>query len=300
VQRRIVRNKVLDFSRSTNTISVVGVGMKEYLDLVRLVFDHGTLKKSRTGVDTISYFGAHYKVDLSKGFPLLTTKEVNWNSLLHELLWYLSGEDHIRNLRQHTKIWDAWADEAGNLDTAYGRYWRRFPSPYKNASGEWRVREVDQIQFILDTLRKEPHSRRMVVTAWEPGNATTSKLPPCHFSFVFNVQDNKLNCHLTQRSGDIALGIPFNLACYAALTQMLAQEVGLAPGWFSHTIVDAHIYTGVPEYDHAPGLREQLNREPRPLPRLVIAKKPLNELKFDDFTLEDYRPHPKIKFKVAI
>ena len=300
MQRRIVRNKVLDFSRSTNTISVVGVGMKEYLDLVRLVFDHGTLKKSRTGVDTISYFGAHYKVDLSKGFPLLTTKEVNWNSLLHELLWYLSGEDHIRNLRQHTKIWDAWADEAGNLDTAYGRYWRRFPSPYKNASGEWRVREVDQIQFILDTLRKEPHSRRMVVTAWEPGNATTSKLPPCHFSFVFNVQDNKLNCHLTQRSGDIALGIPFNLACYAALTQMLAQEVGLAPGWFSHTIVDAHIYTGVPEYDHAPGLREQLNREPRPLPRLVIAKKPLNELKFDDFTLEDYRPHPKIKFKVAI
>ena len=300
MQRRIVRNKVLDFSRSTNTISVVGVGMKEYLDLVRLVLDHGTLKKSRTGIDTISYFGAHYKVDLSKGFPLLTTKEVNWNSLLHELLWYLSGEDHIRNLRQHTKIWDAWADEAGNLDTAYGRYWRRFPSPYKNASGEWRVREVDQIQFILDTLRKEPHSRRMVVTAWEPGNATTSKLPPCHFSFVFNVQDNKLNCHLTQRSGDIALGIPFNLACYAALTQMLAQEVGLAPGWFSHTIVDAHIYTGVPEYDHVPGLREQLNREPRLLPRLVIAKKPLNELKFDDFTLEDYHPHPKIKFKVAI
>jgi thymidylate synthase len=145
----------------------------------------------------------------------------------------------------------------------------------------------------------------MVVTAWEPGNATTSKLPPCHYSFVFNVQDNTLNCHLTQRSGDIALGIPFNLACYATLTQMIAQEVGLQVGWFSHMIVDAHIYTagpdsGLAECDHVPGLREQLKREPRPLPRLIIAKKPINELKFEDFKLEDYNPHSKIKFKVAV
>ena len=279
--------------------------MKEYLDLIRLVLEQGTLKHSRTGVDTISYFGAHYRVDLSKGFPLLTTKEVNWPAVLRELLWYLSGEDHIRNLRQHTKIWDAWADENGNLETAYGRYWRRFPHAYQDKKGQWQVREVDQIQYVLDTLRKEPTSRRMVVTAWEPGNATTSKLPPCHYSFVFNVQGDKLSCHLTQRSGDLALGIPFNLAAYAALTQMIAQEVGLQIGWFSHTIVDAHVYTAVPgsdmaEYDHVPGLREQLKRKPRPLPRLVIAKKPFDGLKFEDFKLEGYNPHPKIKFKVAV
>jgi thymidylate synthase len=279
--------------------------MKEYLDLVRLVLDRGKRKKSRTGVDTISYFGAHYTVDLSGRFPLLTTKEVNWTAVLRELLWYLSGEDHIRNLRQHTKIWDAWADADGNLDTAYGRYWRRFPSPYKDTAGQWQVREVDQIQFVIDTLRKEPYSRRMVVTAWEPGNAEPSKLPPCHYSFVFNVQSDKLCCHLTQRSGDIALGIPFNLACYATLTQIIAQEVGLDLGWFGHTIVDAHIYTankdsGLAEYDHVPGLLEQLKREPRPLPRLVIAPKPLNELRFEDFKVEGYNPHPRIKFKVAV
>jgi thymidylate synthase len=279
--------------------------MKEYLDLVRLVLDHGELKKSRTGIDTISWFGAHYTIDLSRGLPLLTTKEVNWTAVLRELLWYLSGEDHIRNLRQHTKIWDAWADADGNLETAYGRYWRRFPHPYQDTSGNWQVREVDQIQFVIDTLRKEPSSRRMVVTAWEPGNAETSKLPPCHYSFVFNVQGDRLNCHLTQRSGDIALGIPFNLACYATLTQMIAQEVGLAVGSFSHTIVDAHIYTatrdsGLAEYDHVPGLREQLKREPRALPRLVIAKKPFDQLQFEDFQLADYHPRPRIKFKVAV
>lgn len=279
--------------------------MKEYLDLAKLVLEHGTRKPSRTGIETISYFGAHYKVDLSRGFPLLTTKEVNWTSLLRELLWYLSGEDHIRNLRQHTKIWDAWADEAGNLDTAYGRYWRRFPSPYKDADGQWQVREVDQIKYVIDTLKAEPTSRRLVVTAWEPGNATTSKLPPCHYSFVFNVQNGKLNCHLTQRSGDIALGIPFNLAAYAALTQIIAEQVDLGLGWFSHTIVDAHIYTaspdsGMAEYDHVPGLREQLKREPRPLPTLRIARKPLDELKFEDFELLNYQPHPKLKFKVAV
>src|ERR1043166_5303718 len=274
--------------------------MKEYLDLVRLVLEQGTLKKSRTGIDTISYFGAHYKVDLAKGFPLLTTKEVNYAACLRELLWYLSGEDHIRNLRQHTKIWDAWADADGNLDTAYGRYWRRFPHAFKDERDQWQVLEVDQIQFVIDTLRNDPYTRRMVVTAWEPGNATASKLPPCHYSFVFNVQDNRLNCHLTQRSGDIALGILFILACYATLTQMIAQEVGMEVGFFSHTIVDAHIYTGIPEYDHIPGLREQLKREPRPLPRLIVAKKPMNELRFEDFKVEGYHPHPRLKFKVAV
>jgi len=279
--------------------------MKEYLDLVKLVLEQGTRKKSRTGVDTISYFGAFYRVDLAKGFPLLTTKAMYWKSMLHELLWFLTGEDHVRNLRKKTKIWDAWADENGDLDTAYGYYWRRFPSAIRDGHGNWQVREVDQIRYVVNTLKKDPSSRRLVVVAWEPGNAHASKLPPCHYTYAFNVQDGKLNCHLTQRSGDIALGIPFNLSSYAALTQMIAQEVGLALGFFAHTIIDAHIYTAkengdMPEYDHVPGLKEQLLREPRPLPTLEIAGKPLDELTFEDFSLNHYDPHGKINFKVAV
>ncbi len=293
--------------------------MKEYLDLVRLVLDHGTRKKSRTGVDTLSYFGAFYRVDLARGFPLLTTKKVNFNACLHELLWYLSGEDHIRNLRQVTKIWDAWADAEGNLETAYGRYWRRFPHPVQKSpapladTGERTapIEEIDQIKYVIDTIKKSPDSRRLVVTAWEPGNAQRSKLPPCHYTFAFNVsadetgRPRKLNCHLTQRSGDIALGIPFNLACYAALTQMIAQECRLDLGCFAHTIVDAHIYIadkGSPleSHDHRPGLLEQLARVPRPLPQLTIANKPFDQLTFDDFRLENYSPHPPIPFKVAV
>jgi thymidylate synthase len=279
--------------------------VKEYLDLVRHVLEHGVRKPSRTGVDTISCFALTYQVDLAAGFPLLTTKKMYWNSLLRELLWYLSGEDHIRNLRQHTRIWDAWADEQGNLDTAYGYYWRRFPSATRDAEGRWQVREVDQIANVLTALRTEPSSRRLVVSAWEPGNAWSSKLPPCHYTFAFQVLDGRLNCHLNQRSGDIALGIPFNLAAYAALTQMLAHDVGLAPGRFSHTIVDAHIYTAradgsMAEFDHVPGLLEQLEREPLPLPRLHIADKPFEELRFEDFELVGYECHDAIKFKVAV
>jgi thymidylate synthase len=279
--------------------------MKQYLDLVRHVLENGHRKENRTGVDTISCFGCHYKVDLADGYPLLTTKKMYFNSMLRELLWYLSGEDHIRNLREHTKIWDAWADEDGNLDTAYGYYWRRFPSAERQDDGDWRVREVDQIGYVIDTLKKNPNSRRMVVTAWEPGNAIGSKLPPCHYTFTFNVQQGRLCCHLNQRSGDIALGIPFNLACYSALTMMIAQEVGLEPGIFSHFIIDAHIYTAkadgsMAEYDHVPGLRAQLDREPQPLPRLHIAKKPFDELTFEDFTLEGYQPAPLLRFAVAV
>jgi thymidylate synthase len=279
--------------------------MKEYLDLVKLVIENGTRKPSRTGIDTISYFGAFYRVDLSKGFPLLTTKKMEWKSLLHEVLWYLSGENHIRNLRQHTKIWNAWADEEGNLDTAYGYYWRHFPSATKDESGNWNVEEVDQIQYVIDELKRQPYSRRLVVTAWEPGNATKSKLPPCHYSYAFNVNDGKLNCHLTQRSGDIALGIPFNLAAYSLLTQIIAQETGMELGYFAHTIIDAHIYTAdegslLERYDHIKGLKEQLQREPLPLPKLHIARKPINELTFEDFELTDYHSHEKIKFEVAV
>lgn len=279
--------------------------MKEYLDLVNLVINEGVRKQSRTGIDTISYFAAFYKVDLSKGFPLLTTKKIEWKSLLHEVLWYLSGDDHIRNLRKHTKIWDAWADEDGNLDTAYGYYWRKFPSAERSEDGEWSVREVDQIQYVINELKTKPYSRRLVVTAWEPGNAIKSKLPPCHYSFAFNVSNKKLNCHLTQRSGDIALGIPFNLAAYSMLTQIIAQEVGLELGFFAHTIIDAHIYvadkgSSMEKYDHLEGLKEQLKREPLPLPKLKIARKPINDLTFEDFELIDYQYHDKIKFEVAV
>jgi thymidylate synthase len=279
--------------------------MKEYLDLVRRVLDEGVRKPSRTGVETISYFSAHYRVDLAAGFPLLTTKEMYWKSMLRELLWYLSGEEHIRNLREYTKIWDAWADADGNLDSAYGYFWRRYPSARQNPDGTWTVRPVDQIRWVIETLRREPTSRRLVVSAWDPGNAQTSRLPPCHFAFVFNVQEGRLNCHLTQRSGDVALGIPFNLACYAALTQIIAAQADLTPGFFSHTIVDAHIYAAPKgsaheAYDHVEGLKIQLAREPRPLPRLVIAPKPIDDLRFEDFELVGYRPHGKILFKVAV
>lgn len=279
--------------------------MQVYLDLVRKVLEEGSFKPSRTGVDTISLFAAHYQVDLADGFPLLTTKKMNWPAVLRELLWYLSGENHIRNLRQHTRIWDAWADADGNLDSAYGYFWRRFPSARQNPDGCWDVREVDQIRHVIDSLKRDPNSRRLVVTAWEPGNALTSKLPPCHYTFAFHVGDGRLNCHLTQRSGDIAIGIPFNLAAYAALTMMIAQDCNLAPGRFAHTIVDAHVYTaraGSPmaKYDHVPGLREQLERTPGRLPRLEIARKPFDELTFDDFQLVGYECAEPIKFAVAI
>ncbi len=270
--------------------------MREYLDLVERVLTNGMHKKNRTGVDTLSCFAEHYKVDLSNGYPLLTTKKVNFKSMLHEVLWYLSGEDHIRNLRQHTKIWDAWADENGNLETAYGRYWRRFPSAQINPeTGAYEVVEIDQIGRIIEILKTDPGSRRMVVTAWEPGNALNSKLPPCHYTFAFNVQGRKLNCHLTQRSGDIALGIPFNLAAYALLTQILAQECGFEVGEFSHMIIDAHIYV-----NHIGGLKEQLRRTPKSLPHLEIARKPIEQLQFDDFTLVGYEADEPIKFEVAV
>jgi thymidylate synthase len=270
--------------------------MREYLDLVERVLTNGIHKKNRTGIDTVSCFAEHYSVDLSKGYPLLTTKKVNFKSMLYEVLWYLSGEDHIRNLRHHTKIWDAWADENGNLETAYGRYWRRFPSAQINpTTGAYEVLEIDQIGRVIDLLKTDPGSRRMVVTAWEPGNALDSKLPPCHYTFVFNVQGSQLNCHLTQRSGDIALGIPFNLAAYALLTQILAQETGFEPGLFSHTIVDAHIYV-----NHIEGLKEQLKRTPKPLPRLEIALRPIDQLQFEDFTLIGYECYEPIKFQVAV
>ena len=231
--------------------------MQQYLDLVADTLAGGGHKPNRTGVDTIAAFSQQYRIDLQEGFPLLTTKDLSgfrWNSLIHEFRWYLSGEEHIRNLREETGIWDAWADEQGRLDTAYGRFWRRFPVPEEGLDGEawpdddhrWRNDDgtFDQIQYVVDTLKESPNSRRLVVSAWHPANAAVSTLPPCHYTFVFNVQGDQLNCHLTQRSGDIALGVPFNIAAYALLTHAVAQETGFEVGEFGHTVVDAHVYCG--------------------------------------------------------
>ena len=250
--------------------------MKQYLDLVRRVLDRGTYKPNRTGVDTIASFSQHYEVDLSRGFPLLTTKRMDgfrWDSLIHELLWYLSGDEHIRDLREKTGIWDAWADGEGHLDTAYGRFWRRYPVPDEGLPGEAWPEDAhrwlnddgtfDQIRYVLDTLREHPHSRRMVVSAWHPANAAVSQLPPCHYTFVVNVQGDELNLHLTQRSGDVALGVPFNIAAYALLGTALAQRTGFELGRFGHTVVDAHVYCGRGDRgawyaDHLSALRDRL------------------------------------------
>jgi len=243
--------------------------MRKYLDAVEEILAQGVYKKNRTGVDTIANFGQHYEFDLADGFPLLTTKKMDtfrWDSMLHELVWYLSGEHHIRNLRENTKIWDAWADEDWNLPSAYGRFWRRFPVPEEDSrlpgevwTGEdcpWVGRDdvtgtlvFDQISYVVDTLRgenpnRDPNSRRLVVTAWHPANAAESTLPPCHYTYALNVQGGRLNCHLTQRSADTALGVPFNIAAYSLLTKLIAEITDLEPGVFSHTLVDAHIYCG--------------------------------------------------------
>ncbi len=296
---------------------------RAYLDLVARVLERGTLKRNRTGVDTLASFAEHYAVDLAEGYPLLTTKKVFFGSMLREVLWYLSGDDHIRDLRRHTGIWDAWADADGNLETAYGRFWRRFPVPEGGAAlggeawagpGHPNVRRehdgtltFDQLAYVRDELKRNPFSRRLVVSAWHPANAAVSKLPPCHYTFCFHVEPDadgrpdRLSCHLTQRSADLALGVPFNLACYALLTQALAEELGLRPGRFAHTLVDCHVYL-----NHVDGLREQLARPPAPAPRLHIARRPdgsakgLDELAFEDFGLEGYAPQPLIRFEVAV
>jgi thymidylate synthase len=251
--------------------------MRQYLDLVTDVLSNGQYKPNRTGVDTVSAFSRHYEVDLAEGFPLLTTKDLSgfrWNSLVHEFVWYLSGEEHVRTLREETGIWNAWADDEGRLDTAYGRFWRRFPVPEEGLPGEtwpddghrWMnegERTFDQIRYVVDQLRENPNSRRLVVNAWHPANAAVSTLPPCHYSFVFNAQGDRLNLHLTQRSGDIALGVPFNVAAYSLLLTAVAQRTGFEVGSFAHTVVDAHVYCGEGDRgawyaDHLPDLQSRL------------------------------------------
>jgi thymidylate synthase len=293
--------------------------VKQYLDLVRAVLEHGTRKPNRTGVDTLSTFNENYEVDLRAGFPLLTTKEISWKNIVVENLWFLSGETDIRLLKKHgCKFWDPWADEAGRVPSAYGNFWRHFPVH----DAEGRAAFNDQIRWVESELRARPTSRRLVVTAWAPENAQTSRLPPCHLLFMFNVQsdahgDPYLCLHLTQRSADVALGVPYNIAGYAFLLELFARFSGIRAGLFGHTLVDAHVYTSKPdasmaEYDHVPGLRVQLTREPRPLPRLAIdpAIRSLDDIRqlleadtetvMRHFVLTGYDPHPPISFKVAV
>ncbi|MGH9322891.1 MAG: thymidylate synthase [Vicinamibacteria bacterium] len=292
--------------------------MKAYLDVVREVLERGARKENRTGVDTISSFNINYEIDLAHGFPLLTTKAISWKNIVVENLWFLSGVPDIGLLRRHgCRFWDPWADEEGRVPSAYGNFWRRFPV-HENGEAAFN----DQIAWVLAELKRNPLSRRLVVTAWAPGNAQTSKLPPCHALFVLNVQSDRdgsrrLNLHLTQRSCDVALGVPYNIAGYAFLLELFSHWSGIRPGIFAHTLIDAHVYTAkldgsMAGYDHVPGLREQLTREPRSLPRLHVspALRSLDDVEallsedtetvLSHFQLEGYEPHAAIPFKVAV
>ncbi|MEK9160074.1 MAG: thymidylate synthase [Patescibacteria group bacterium] len=262
--------------------------MQQYLSLVREVLENGEKKEDRTGTGTLSIFGVQRKYDLREGFPLLTTKKVKFDAVLHELLWFLRGSTNINdNLTQNTPIWDAWADEKGELGPVYGKQWRRW-----NAVNG---REIDQIQAAIDLIKTNPDSRRIIVNAWNVGEIDQMALPPCHMFFQFYVVNGRLDCQLYQRSADIALGVPFNIASYAALMMMVAQECNLEAGIFTHTMGDAHIYL-----NHVEGLQEQLLRTPKKLPQLKLAQKPFWDLKFEDFELLDYEHDPFIKFKVAV
>ena len=264
--------------------------MRQYLDLLEHVLAHGARKDDRTGTGTLSVFGYQMRFDLAAGFPLLTTKKVHLKSIIHELLWFLKGDTNIRYLKENgVSIWDEWADENGDLGPIYGYQWRSWPA----ADG----RHIDQIGEVLETLKKNPDSRRIIVSAWNVGELPNMRLPPCHAFFQFYVADGRLSCQLYQRSADIFLGVPFNIASYALLTLMLARATGLQPGDFVHTLGDAHIYL-----NHLEQVKLQLSREPRALPtmRLNPAVTDLFAFKYEDFSLEGYDPHPGIKAPVAV
>ncbi|MDP1682750.1 MAG: thymidylate synthase [Burkholderiales bacterium] len=264
--------------------------MRQYLDLMRHVLEHGHQKSDRTGTGTQSVFGYQMRYDLSQGFPLVTTKKCHLRSILHELLWFLKGDTNIKYLQDNkVTIWDEWADAEGNLGPVYGYQWRSWPT----ADG----RHIDQITQVIEQIKRTPDSRRLIVSAWNVGEIEKMKLPPCHAFFQFYVADGKLSCQLYQRSADIFLGVPFNIASYALLTMMVAQVCGLKPGDFVHTLGDAHLYS-----NHLDQTREQLSREPRPLPTMRInpAVTSIFDFKFEDFTLDGYDPHPAIKAPVAV
>ncbi len=264
--------------------------MRQYLDLMRHVLEHGTSKTDRTGTGTLSTFGWQMRFDLSQGFPLVTTKKLHLKSIVHELLWFLRGETNVRYLREHgVTIWDEWADENGDLGPVYGVQWRA----WRCADG----RTVDQIARAVELLRSDPDSRRIVVSAWNVGELSQMALTPCHAFFQFHVADGRLSCQLYQRSADIFLGVPFNIASYSLLTQMIAQQCDLGAGEFIWTGGDCHLYV-----NHLEQARTQLVREPRPLPRLLIRRRPesMFEYRFEDFEFLDYQPHPAIKAPIAV
>lgn len=264
--------------------------MKQYLSLLRSVLENGTEKADRTGTGTRSLFGHQIRFDLSAGFPLLTTKKVHLKSIIHELLWFLRGETNVNYLRENgVSIWDEWADEQGELGPIYGYQWRSWPTPDGNS--------VDQISQVLDQLRTQPDSRRMIVNAWNVGQIPQMALPPCHALFQFYVSQNRLSCQLYQRSADVFLGIPFNIASYALLLLMVAQVSGLEPGDFIHTFGDVHLYN-----NHVEQARLQLQRNPRRLPTMRLDSSVTNlfDFRYEHFRLESYDPHPRISAPVAV
>lgn len=264
--------------------------MKHYLDLMQHVLDKGAKKTDRTGTGTVSVFGYQMRFDLQEGFPLLTTKKLHTKSIIHELLWFLRGDTNIHYLKENgVKIWDEWADENGNLGPVYGAQWRKWNSPDGVS--------IDQITNVINQIKNNPDSRRLIVSAWNVADVDKMKLPPCHAFFQFYVADGKLSCQLYQRSADIFLGVPFNIASYALLTMMVAQVCGLQAGEFVHTLGDAHLYA-----NHMEQAKLQLTRDVRPLPTMKINPeiKSIFDFKFEDFTLENYNPHPHIKAEVAV
>jgi thymidylate synthase len=264
--------------------------MRQYLDLMQHVLDHGTDRPDRTGTGTRSVFGYQMRFDLQHGFPMLTTKKLHWKSIVYELLWFLRGDTNVRWLQERgVKIWDPWADKNGDLGPVYGSQWRSWPD---GAGGT-----IDQIANVVDSIKSKPQSRRHIVSAWNPAEVDEMALPPCHCLFQFYVANGKLSCQLYQRSGDVFLGVPFNIASYALLTQMMAQATGLEPGDFVHSFGDVHLYQ-----NHFEQAEEQLKRAPKSLPRLRInpAKTSIFDFEFEDFEILEYDPHPPIKAKVAV
>jgi thymidylate synthase len=264
--------------------------MKAYLDLMRLVLETGVDKSDRTGTGTRSLFGAQMRFDLAQGFPLVTTKKLHLKSIIHELIWFLAGDTNVRYLQQNgVRIWDEWADDNGDLGPVYGKQWRRWEAP--------GGRSIDQIKETIARIRKDPDSRRLIVTAWNPADVPFMALSPCHCLFQFYVAEGRLSCQLYQRSADLFLGVPFNIASYALLTHMVAQVTGLKPGDFVHTFGDVHLYS-----NHLEQARLQLTREPLPLPRLVLDPSitAIDDFRYEHVRIEDYQAHPHIPAPVAV
>lgn len=271
--------------------------MKQYLDLVKHILEQGEKKDDRTGTGTLSVFGYQMRYDLREGFPILTTKKILFSAVAYELLWFLKGSTNINDgLKQYTPIWNAWAKDNGELGPVYGYQWRHWEKfVWDESTKSYRKEHIDQIQNAINTIKKNPDSRRIIVSAWNVADIGRMALPPCHAFFQFYVVNGRLDCQLYQRSADVALGVPFNIASYALLLTMIAQECGLTPGFFVHTLGDAHVYL-----NHVEGLKLQLQRVPRKLPQLKIAKKNVLDVTFDDIQLVGYQHDEFIKFPIAV